>query len=224
MKRSEINSYLKEAEKFLAENKFFLPAWAFWSPAKWRSQGAECREIRECALGWDITDFGSGDFEHIGLLLFTLRNGSCGNPDFAKTYAEKIMLVRTHQLTPTHFHWKKTEDIINRGPGILCLQLWKADENEQLSKDNFSVSIDGISVELKGGAKVRLKPGESITLKPYVYHNFYAEETKTLVGEVSTVNDDENDNRFFAPAGRFPAIDENAAPVYLLCNEYAKEF
>lgn len=224
MKRSEVNNYLKEAESFFAENKFFLPAWASWSPAEWRNKGDECREIKECALGWDITDFGSGDFENIGLLLFTLRNGILGSGDFNKTYAEKIMLVKVNQVTPTHFHWKKTEDIINRGPGILCLQLWKADENEQLSEDTFAVSIDGVSVELQSGGKVRLKPGESITLEPYVYHNFYAEETKTLVGEVSTVNDDENDNRFFEPAGRFPAIEEDEAPLYLLCNEYSKEF
>ena len=33
-------------------------------------------------------------------------------------------------------------------------------------------------------------------------------------------NDDANDNCFYDPAGRFPQIEEDAAPLHLLCNEY----
>ena len=43
-----------------------------------------------------------------------------------------------------------------------------------------------------------------------------------MIGEVSTVNDDENDNRFLEPLGRYPHIDEDTAPTHLLCNEYTK--
>jgi len=37
---------------------------------------------------------------------------------------------------------------------------------------------------------------------------------------VSKVNDDANDNRFLEPAGRFPEIDEDEAPLYLLVSDY----
>lgn len=36
----------------------------------------EYDEIRDNMLGWDITDFGLGDFEHTGFSLITLRNGN----------------------------------------------------------------------------------------------------------------------------------------------------
>ena len=41
-----------------------------------------------------------------------------------------------------------------------------------------------------------------------------------LIGEVSMVNDDTNDNRFYEPQGRFPTIEEDEPPLYLLCHEY----
>ncbi|OGV47571.1 MAG: D-lyxose/D-mannose family sugar isomerase [Lentisphaerae bacterium GWF2_44_16] len=220
MKRSEINRYLREAVSFFSEFKFALPPWAFWSPDDWKEKGTEYNEIKECGLGWDITDFGSGDFEKTGLFLFTVRNGKCGSSEFVKPYAEKIMIVRENQVTPIHFHWKKMEDIINRGGGKLEITLWKASEKEDLSQENFTVRIDGVEQKCKAAEKLILAPGESIALNPYVYHTFRALEKMTLVGEVSAVNDDSNDNRFYKPAGRFPKIEEDEKPLYLLCNEY----
>ena len=220
MKRSEINRYLEEAKAFFKEFKFELPVWAFWRPEQWLEQEDACAEIRDLALGWDITDFGSGDFEKIGLLLFTLRNGDIKNPAYKKSYAEKIMMVRTDQVTPIHFHWNKMEDIINRGGGDFVTQIWKADKNEQLSDEEFTVQIDGITHKVKGGDTIRLKPGQSISFAPYIYHTFYAENAPALIGEVSMVNDDANDNRFLAPMGRFPEIEEDVPPLHLLCNEY----
>ena len=41
-----------------------------------------------------------------------------------------------------------------------------------------------------------------------------------LIGEVSQCNDDNTDNRFYEPIGRFPTIEEDEAPYRLLCNEY----
>ena len=35
-------------------------------------------------------------------------------------------------------------------------------------------------------------------------------------------NDDENDNRFYEPIGRFPTIEEDEPAYRLLCNEYPK--
>ena len=72
------------------------------------------------------------------------------------------------------------------------------------------------------GGIVILGPGESITLTPYLYHQFYAVDGNGLIGEVSSVNDDASDNYFLEPLPRFPEIVEDEAPVRLLCTEYEK--
>ena len=217
MKRSQTNQIVRSAQAFFDLHQFHLPLWASWSVADWKANAAACREIVDCQLGWDITDFGSGDFARRGLMLFTLRNGMIGKP--GKSYAEKIMIVEDGQETPTHFHFQKTEDIINRGGGILVLQLWNADANEQKSADPISVRIDGIARTLEAGGLVKLVPGESICLPTRLYHRFYG-EGRVLVGEVSQVNDDHVDNRFFDPLGRFPSIDEDETPWRLLVSDY----
>ncbi|MFA6820830.1 MAG: D-lyxose/D-mannose family sugar isomerase, partial [Sphaerochaetaceae bacterium] len=196
-----------------------LPPWAYWGPQEWAKRGDEISEIKECMLGWDITDFGSGDFAKRGLFLFTLRNGNLeGKSD--KQYAEKIMIVEEMQETPFHFHRHKMEDIINRGGGVLKIELYASTPDEGLSDDVFEVSIDGIKRQVKGGDVVTLKTGESICLEPFVYHRFWSEEGTTLVGEVSLVNDDNTDNRFYEEVGRFPAIVEDEAPLHLLVSDY----
>ena len=221
MKRSEINQYINEAKSFMNAHQFMLPVWTGWTPQEWNDRKAECDYIRERFLGWDLTDFGWGDFLKTGLTLITLRNGSLQKKD--KPYCEKIMFVRNGQVTPTHFHWQKTEDIINRGGGDLCMRLWKADRNsEELKDENLSVYIDGICTHIIAGEKIGIKPGRSICYEPYLYHTFWAENGHCLVGEVSTVNDDINDNRFLIPKGRFPQIEEDVPAAYLLCNEYPK--
>jgi hypothetical protein len=55
-----------------------------------------------------------------------------------------------------------------------------------------------------------------------LYHKFWAErgKGKVLIGEVSAVNDDNKDNRFHKPIGRFPTIEEDEPPLHLLCSEY----
>jgi hypothetical protein len=174
-------------------------------------------------LGWDITDFGSEDFENRGLLLFALRNGTL--EENTKNYAEKIMIVKEGQETPFHFHWSKMEDIINRGGGNLILELYLSDDGETMSKEKpVPVQIDGIEHVFKPGELVRLAPGESITLYQGLYHRFYAEKGKgwVLCGEVSSVNDDTKDNRFLENLGRFPAVDEDTEPTHLLVADYER--
>ena len=77
---------------------------------------------------------------------------------------------------------------------------------------------------MPAGTQVKLQPGESITVYPYMYHDFELEPGTgpVLLGEVSMCNDDENDNRFYEPIGRFPEIEEDEAPYRLLCTEYPK--
>jgi len=225
LKRSEINAILRSADAFIRSHGFHLPPFAYWSPNDWASKGPEVREIVEHMLGWDITDFGKGDFAQTGLFLFTVRNGS---PEALRTgqgkpYAEKIMIVDENQLTPMHFHWSKTEDIINRAGGRLAIQVYNATPTEDLDRDNpVTLSVDGVERILPAGGTLYLHPGESVTLLPYNYHSFWAVSERTLVGEVSVVNDDTRDNRFLEPLGRFPAIEEDEEPLFPLCNEYRK--
>lgn len=226
MKRSEINTILRQAKEFLAEHQFQLPPFAAWTPGEWRSKGSEAEEIVESQLGWDITDFGSGDFLRRGLFLFTIRNGrpSSLHSMQGKLYAEKIMIVEPSQVTPLHFHWQKTEDIINRGGGRLVIQLYPSTTTETRANAEVVVSVDGVTRTVVAGDCVRLEPGESITLPPRLYHAFWGEEQTVLVGEVSMVNDDRTDNRFHEPIGRFPQIVEDEPPLHLLTIDYPKYY
>jgi len=222
MKRSEINSILKNAKTFMEERKFFLPPWAYWSVSDWKKNKDCAVEVINNMLGWDITDFGSGDFYQRGLFLFTLRNGRF-NVD-KKPYAEKIMIVEENQETPMHFHWAKMEDIINRGGGNLVIELYNSTSDELFSDTPVILKTDGIERTVPPGGKVILSPGESICLEQGVYHRFYGEsgKGKVLVGEVSMVNDDTSDNRFFEIIGRFPTIEEDVEPLHLLVSDYEK--
>jgi len=222
VKRSQINRLINQAVEFFDEQKFRLPPFAFWSPDRWRRTGAEADEIRRNMLGWDLTDFGLGDFGETGLLLFTIRNGNVADPA-GKTYCEKIMVVGVEQVTPMHFHFNKTEDIINRGGGNLICRVYNATPDEGLDESQpVTVSTDGLWRELPAGADITLGPGESVTLRPRMYHSFWGQRGAgmVMVGEVSAVNDDRADNRFLDAVGRFPTIEEDEPAVHLLCNEY----
>lgn len=222
MKRSEINELMREAVAFFKKQQFHLPPWAFYSPADWKKRGPEADEIRNNMLGWDITDFGLGNFYEKGLLLFTIRNGNYHDPANLKTYAEKIMIVREDQLTPMHYHNLKMEDIINRGGGNLRIQLYNATDDDQLADTPGKISIDGIVRSFQPGDIITLRPGESVSLPQKLYHSFWGEPGKgmVLVGEVSQVNDDNTDNVFYEKCGRFPEIEEDEPALYLLCSEY----
>jgi D-lyxose ketol-isomerase len=228
MKRSEINAIMRKGIVFLRERKFHLPPFAFWSPEKCAACELGGQEIVAQQLGWDITDFGSGDFDRCGLLLFTLRNGTYAElkKPLGKIYGEKLLIVEPGQITPTHFHHQKMEDIINRGGGNLIVQLWNSTEDNQVEDSLVRVSCDGVKRSVPAGGTVTLTPGESICLPQRLYHQFWGEEGKgaVLVGEVNRVNDDRIDNHFLDKVGRFPAIEEDEAPLHLLTIDYARYF
>ena len=114
------------------------------------------------------------------------------------------------------------EDIINRGGGNLVIELYGSTDDEQLSREPITVKIDGMIRKFQPGEQVVLTPGESICLEPFVYHRFFGQrgKGKVLVGEVSAVNDDNTDNRFYEPLGRFPKIEEDEQPLHLLVTDY----
>lgn len=222
MKRSEINHILRDAAAFVDQMGFHLPPFAGWTPEDCQARKTEASEVFNLGLGWDLTDFGRGQFAKEGLTLFTIRNGSpSGNP-YSKTYAEKILIIQPGQLTLTHCHWKKTEDIINRGGGTLVMRLHHATETDGLADTPVRVSLDGQVREVPAGGEVRLAPGESITLVPRVFHSFWAcpDGPAVLAGEVSSVNDDRTDNCFLEPQLRFPQVEEDEAPWRYLVSDY----
>ena len=223
MKRSEINAALKEMEQMAERCRFPLPPFCHFTPEEWREKGHDYDEIRDNMLGWDITDYGTGDFDQVGFSLVTLRNGTLGSERYPKTYAEKLLYLKEGQYSPMHFHWFKMEDIINRGGGTVLIRVYRSTPDEDLDRESpVTVHVDGRECVVLAGSQVRLTPGESITIPPYLYHDFEVEPGTgpVLLGEVSQCNDDNTDNRFYQQLGRFPAIEEDEPPYRLLCSEY----
>lgn len=226
MKRSEINTVIRKFEALMEKHCFALPPFLSFTPEEWKEKGHEYDEIRDNMLGWDVTDYGLGNFDTLGLALITLRNGNVKNPKYTKTYAEKIMMCDEGQVSPMHFHWTKMEDIINRGGNDIIYRLYNADrETEQLADTDVEIFQDGRRYMVPAGQEIVLHPGESLTLYPYYYHEFVIPKNgkgPALIGEVSMCNDDNMDNRFLNFLGRFPSIEEDEAPYRLLCTEYPK--
>ena len=222
MKRSEINALIREFRAALDGICFRLPPFCDIPAAEWKNLGPEYNEIRDRMLGWDITDFGSGDFKKTGLQLVTIRNGKLGDPE-SKTYAEKIMLVRKNQVTPLHFHWSKMEDIINRGGGDLEITVYNSLPDGELDRENdVHLTLDGKRVSVPAGGKVVLTPGTSITLMPGQYHQWIGipGTGPVMLFEVSSTNDDTVDNRFYDAQSRIPEIEEDEPAEYLIFNDY----
>ena len=172
----------------------------------------------------DITDYGWGDFDKVGFSLITLRNGNLSLADkYPKTYAEKLIYLKEGQYSPNHFHWRKMEDIINRCGGILLIKVFNSLPDESIDYvSDVTVHIDGCAMTVPAGTVIRLEPGMSISIQPGLYHDFRVEHGTgaVVIGEVSQCNDDNRDNRFEPPVGRFPAVEEDEPPYRLLCNEY----
>jgi D-lyxose ketol-isomerase len=227
MKRSEVNEIMRAADAFIRAFGFLLPPFAYWSPEEMRARKPEIAGIVDARLGWDITDYGRGDFGRMGLFLFTVRNGS--QADLRRgggmCYAEKIMISRRDQLSPMHRHVVKAEDIINRGGATLALKLFASDAEGHIDRRaEVEVAADGVRRRQGPGEVLRLAPGESVTLMPGDWHAFWGEGGDVLVGEVSTVNDDLTDNIFAELLGRFAEIEEDVAPLHLLVSDYPRWF
>ena len=222
MKRSRINQVIRDMEALIGEYRFALPPFAGWTPGDWDKAGTEYDEIRDNKLGWDITDYGLGRFDEVGFALLTIRNGNPKMPKYTKAYAEKLLMLYAGQTSPLHFHWNKMEDIINRGGNDCYITVYNGAKDGARLDTDVTVNTDGREYVVPAGTRVRLRPGESIAIYPYMYHDFVVPEEggPVLLGEVSMCNDDENDNRFYEEMGRFPTIEEDEAAYRLLCNEY----
>ncbi len=223
MKRSRINQIMAEAGEIIARHGFVLPPFARWTPQEFVARKGTARRIIDARLGWDITDYGAGRFDEMGLFLFTLRNGRLGDLQRGggMCYAEKLLISRQDQLSPMHRHALKAEDIINRGGATLVVELYGSDDQGGFGEDRGgTVWCDGQRRDFAPGEKLHLAPGESVTLMAGDWHAFWGMGGDVLVGEVSTVNDDETDNIFREPIGRFATIEEDVAPTHLLVSDY----
>ena len=223
MKRSEINEAIRWAEEQLEKAHIRLPRFAYWGMDEWRANRESISTVRQVMQGWDITDFGMGDFRSIGAVLFTVRNGKLDAPGVGSPYCEKYIILREGQRLPCHCHHMKTEDIINRGGGILSMRLYDSlpagGVDQQSDVELYS---DGLRLLVEAGKPFDVARGDSVRLTPGMYHIFGAKAGcgPLIVGEVSSVNDDNVDNDFSEPVSRVADIVEDEPVFRPLCNEY----
>lgn len=225
MKRSDINGIMQEAAEMIRRFGFVLPPFAWWTPEDFRAKGAAAEGIVRAGLGWDITDYGQGRFDELGLFLFTLRNGDLADlkRGGGMCYAEKLLISRRDQISPMHRHVIKAEDIINRGGATLAVELFGSDADGGFDGTaGGRVRCDGLWRDFAPGEVLMLAPGESVTLMPGDWHAFWGEGGDVLIGEVSTVNDDRTDNVFREKIGRFAEVEEDVAPTHLLVSDYER--
>jgi len=215
MKRSEINAAVREAEALVAEYRWLLPDWAAWNEADYARDPELAAFLSARQLGWDVTDFGLGDFAKTGLTLFCVRNGVQGDPK-TLPYAEKLLFVREGQVTPYHSHKVKMEDIMVRGGGNLMVAFTR-----EGSAADETVRVDGREIGDAYGEPIRLKPGQGITIPRGMKHSFWGEPGTgpAFCAEISQCNDDLTDNYFLEPIGRFSTIDEDEPKLHPLWNE-----
>lgn len=238
MKRSKSNQIIQYTIDALQKAQFPLPPFAYYTPEQWKNLDKSEIELVENMLGWDITDFGSGDFDKIGLTIFTFRNGNFYNKKkYPKPFAEKMLYVMDGQILPFHYHWDKREDIINRGGGDLAITLYnstpedfadveggRAHKKGQFADTPVTVSIDGKQVTVPAGGQVVTHPGQSISLAPGQYHQWQGVPGTgdVILFEVSTTNDDTIDNRFHTAGERIPTMEEDVPARYLMFADYPK--
>lgn len=228
MKRSEINQSIRWAEALCKRHGIALPDFARYAPDRAAMSDPARENLVKAMLGWDITDFGSGDFAHCGAVLFTVRNGNAFDPAVGTPYCEKYIFMKDgdEQEIPLHYHIHKTEDIINRAGGILCVQVFAEGPDGKPDRERpVTLYRDGVRYEATAGEVIEITNGNSVTLTPRVYHRFFAGTGAgdLIIGEVSKINDDNTDNVFAYPQERFCGVEEDE-PVYrLLVNEYGAE-
>ena len=168
MKRSRINAVIKDMEALIAEHRFEIPPFAKMTADEWQDMGHEYDEIRDNCLGWDITDYGLGNFDKVGFSLLTIRNGNQKMPDkYPKPYAEKLLMLYEGQTAPMHYHWNKMEDIINRGGNDIYITVYNGAEDKSMLDTDVVVHTDGKTEVVPAGTKICLKPGQCIMISSF---------------------------------------------------------
>jgi len=72
-------------------------------------------------------------------------------------HAEKLWIARHNQVTPTHTHTHKAEDIINGGGARLAVELYGSDANGQYDPTaGGAVQCDGLVRPFRAGEVILL--------------------------------------------------------------------
>ena len=110
MKRSQINYVIDKAHAIAQTFRVCLPEFAYFTVDDWLQRERDnWQEVVDLQLGWDITDFGRGDFNQTGLTLLTMRNGALG-----RRHIQNRMLRKCCRSNK-----------ISRLPGIFTPTKWK---------------------------------------------------------------------------------------------------
>ncbi len=224
MRRSFIDARIDEMRALCDRHGVALPAFARWGEAEFQANPDPAALIAARGLGWNVVEFRPGAFATDGLTLFTLRMGDWRELESkrGRLYAEKAIMSLDGQRAPHHYHVVKTEDIVNRGGARFVVELFQVDALGEPTKDRFRVLKDVGVLDLGPGDQVRLEPGESLTLEPYVAHAFWAEGGTALAGEVSLANDDRSDNYFVPPLPPPDPIAEDAPARHVTVRDYGR--
>ena len=101
------------------------------------------------------------------------------------------------------------------------MSLWPARPGPGAPKHAaFKVALNGVPVDVLPGEPIALQAGSRVTIVPGIWHSFVASSEECIIGEVSTANDDANDNFFINPyIGRYPEIEEDEPPVVRLLSD-----
>lgn len=104
MKRSRINAIMAEADDMIRQYGFVLPPFAYWTPEEFVARKSEASNIISARCGWDISDYGAGRYDEMGLFLFTLRNGRLADLQRGggMCYAEKLLISKQDQGDPAY--------------------------------------------------------------------------------------------------------------------------
>jgi D-lyxose ketol-isomerase len=221
MRRSQIETIIDKSQAAMMRLGCPLPPFAAWTPDDWRSRAAETATMRANFLGWNIVEFAKDDFFAKGIAVFTTRMGDYRDlPTGAgRLYGEKVFVLFDGQNVPHHYHIEKTEDLLNRGGGTLSVNLVKVMLDGTPTDESILLERNGVREIVAANTSVKLAPGESILLEPYVAHAFLG-EGEVLCGEISLANDDTTDNYFLEP---FPApspIIEDVPARHLVVADY----
>ncbi|MCY4325064.1 MAG: D-lyxose/D-mannose family sugar isomerase [Betaproteobacteria bacterium] len=221
MKRSLINTLLADGEDFFAANSVALPSFALWRPDEFsRRVSAGHENVVASRLGWLVSDFALGDFAAEGLVAFCASaGGGAGN------YAERLLILRDRQRIPDRFHRRRVKDLINCGPGNLCLRLHRTTPSDTLDETaNLQVAVDGAVRKLAPGARLLLRPGERVRIDPLTFHECQAEAGDLIAREISTATDEMLDSFFLPQIALAMSIVEDEPARRLLVSDYPDQF
>lgn len=234
MKRSDIDYAIERAISNAKKYGVALPLWAEWNPEEFEKNADG---IRHQKLGWKVVDFGLGDFEHCGLVIFVLCSAlvdelgeplakpSCiGNYEYPVTsFSRKYLFVQAGQTEPHHFHRQKARKEVSVIAGSpVRFELAWAENDTTLSSKKVDVAIDGIWHNLPAGGAVMVNPGETITLPGNLSHVISVAEggPDSIMLETSTANNDRNDNIFPFMTPTSKPVEEDTKARYQLLDEH----